>query len=352
MLSPLPTPRKSHSKSNNQAAATFPPSKLLSPLKFGSIPNHQVTKFPQTPPATPSKSPSPTSCKALFYLWALLPVRVQKRVLTMAVQDEEPRLIETSYDPLDQSGTFRSPTLVPALLHAFSLSRTIALNRYRPYCFGGHFTGTYINWRKDTVFFSDDLKGKPHALFHELRWFGEGDELLAKTRNLAMGQGTFDDYLYDSQNLQWERDSDERYFRDWSRLKAIKIIRGCKTGNPKGNGNLKVIKEDGREERRRTVQELGEERRSWELLLEVRMANSWVKSMDVVWVERDNEEILGRKRNGEIKKRKKRVEKEPAVKAEFVSKSKRKRDIEGKVEEPQQPVKRVKIIVKRQGKED
>jgi hypothetical protein len=94
-----------------------------------------------------------------FTIFTELPYELQNMVWRIAACEPRVVEIETYTKYFKQAGRrktelrFLSRTLVPAILHACTGSRTVGIKNYERLCFGNTFTGSFINWTCDYIRF-------------------------------------------------------------------------------------------------------------------------------------------------------------------------------------------------------
>jgi hypothetical protein len=102
----------------------------------------------------PVKPYSPVETSRTFTVFPKLPLELQDEIWSIAACQLRTVEIECSGKV---NFRFRSGTLAPAILHAYSASRRAGLKIYEKLSFSNGFAGTYINWNLDNV-----LLNHPH----------------------------------------------------------------------------------------------------------------------------------------------------------------------------------------------
>jgi hypothetical protein len=139
------------------------------------------------PPTTNAQPPSQDAGEAgdlTTFPIQKFPVEIQIKIWKYAASDLRPRVVELSYQR--RKHNFTSPTLAPPLLHICSASRVAALQRYQPLKFGTYFTGTYMDWENDTIFFNDGFN-HPEGEFYGKLETVDASALYFNCKRVAMG---------------------------------------------------------------------------------------------------------------------------------------------------------------------
>ena len=141
----------------------------------------------------------PEPLNASFALFPELPIELRLRIWSEAVTNSNPRIVEIS--SIQKSQQSISPTLAPSILHACTEFRNEALkhghyeklNVKHPVTLKVTFTGTYVNWAKDTVYLSY-LPGSDYGDWSEVlesQMRTEHSELMSKCQRLALSLDCF-----------------------------------------------------------------------------------------------------------------------------------------------------------------